>query len=108
MSINPVQVVPTGVQHVGPTPKLRQTPSSTNSRDPVKMEAARTKDAPTAAPFPETEVKVHPDNSTGVQVLVYQFLNTKSGSVVYQIPSEQLLGLMKTIQQQLQRLGSKG
>ena len=107
VGINPVQVVSSGVQTADPAPKLRQTASSTNLRDPVKMEATRTRDTPTAAPFPQTEVKVHPDNSTGVQILVYQFLNAKSGTVVYQIPSEQLLGLMKTIQQQLQRLGSK-
>ena len=56
--------------------------------------------------MPQTEVKVHPDSSTGTQVLIYEFLDSESGSVVYQIPSQQILGLMKAIQQQLERLTS--
>ncbi len=104
MGIDPVQIVSSVIQNLSSQPR---------SSSPDLQRSSNPEPSPTTAthvfsPIPQTEVKVHRDNSTGAQVLIYEFRNSQFGSLVYQIPSEQILGLMKTIQQQLHRLTSNG
>ena len=50
---------------------------------------------------------MHSDTSMGLPMAVYQFVDSKSGSVVLQIPSEQMLKLAQDIQQRLQQIEDK-
>jgi hypothetical protein len=52
----------------------------------------------TATPVPQDEVKVQWDTSD--QTVVYQFVN-QQGSLVLQVPSEQMLNLARQISQEL-------
>lgn len=104
MGIDPVQIVSSVIQNL--SSQLRS--SSPDLQRSSKLESSPSTGTQASSPIAQTEVKVHPDNSTGAQVLIYEFRNSKSGSLVYQIPSEQILGLMRTIQQQLHRLTSQG
>jgi len=56
---------------------------------------------------PEEVVQVHSDTSTGSQILVFDFVDSKSGSLIFQIPSEQMLNLVQDIRQRLQRMADK-
>jgi hypothetical protein len=54
--------------------------------------------APAAAAVPQDEVKVQWDNPD--QTVIYQFVN-QHGSLILQVPSEQVLNLSRDISQEL-------
>jgi len=54
---------------------------------------------------PTEEVEMQRDPPTGEPL--YQFIDRRSGSLILQIPSEQMLNFMREIQQQWQQLTSK-
>jgi hypothetical protein len=54
---------------------------------------------------PTEEVEMQRDPPTGEPV--YQFIDRRSGSLILQIPSEQMLNFIREVQQQWQQLTSK-
>jgi hypothetical protein len=63
---------------------------------------------PSPAVDPQEVVKVHSDDSTGMPIMVYQFVDSKSNSVILQVPSEQMLSLVQEIRQRLSEIASQG
>jgi hypothetical protein len=61
-------------------------------------EISRSQNAPPVAASPQDEVKVQWDKQD--QVVIYQFVN-QQGSLILQVPSEQLLSLARQISQEL-------
>ena len=61
-------------------------------------ETQHSRNVPFAAASPEDEVKVQWDQSD--QVVVYQFIN-QQGSLILQVPSEQMLNIARDISQEL-------
>lgn len=53
--------------------------------------------------FPEDEVQVQFDKPMKDDILIYQFLNERSGAVVMQVPSTQVLNVIHQIQNELQQ-----
>lgn len=51
---------------------------------------------------PEDEVKVQWDNPMADNIEIYQFLNQRSGNLILQLPSEQVLSVVHGIQEQFQ------
>jgi hypothetical protein len=51
--------------------------------------------------FPEHDVKVQFDQSMNDGILIYQFLDKQSGSLVMQLPSTQMLSVVHEIQNEL-------
>ena len=103
MGINPVQVVAVGAE----TPRSGSRPSHApdpNLQAHPKVERDETVATLSPTAIRQTEVRVHSDTSTGQSVLIHQFVDSRSGSLVFQVPSEQILGLMQAIQRQLERL----
>jgi hypothetical protein len=109
MSIDPVQFVPVQpVELAFPDKTKAQSapPSPGSTAGSVPNE--ETPDFPPAAEpdfVPSEEVKVQRDYPTGQQV--YQFIDRRSGILVLQIPSEQMLNFIHEVQQEWQQLTSK-
>ena len=106
MSIGPIQII-LPVAEDQPVRGGRQTQLSTG--DPAaepspKPETSANQDTAASASAPQEEVKVQRDMATGEHV--YQFIDGKSGSVILQIPTEQILDFIREIQQQQARLAS--
>ncbi len=109
MSIDPVQFGPT-------EPVERSLPAKTTAqgsptlRSPSvgigsKPETWITQSAPEPDFIPSEEVKLQRDLPTGEQV--YQFIDRRSGVLILQIPSEQMLNFIHEVQQEWQQLTSK-
>ena len=49
---------------------------------------------------------MHSDTSTGSSIMVYEFVDSRSGSLVFQIPSAQMLNLVQDIRQRLERMAA--
>jgi hypothetical protein len=58
------------------------------------------------ASVPEDVVKVHTDTSTGQQIMVYEFVDPRSGAAIFQIPSKQMLSLVQGIRERLQQMAA--
>lgn len=95
MRIEPVQVAANQLQPQADTPKER-VPAET--RPFVESSFSATK--PNSAPLdmPRYDVTVHYDEN---QVLVTKFIDQKSGEVVQQIPPDQVLKIIASIQELL-------
>jgi len=106
MNIGPTQIVPVAaeVQTSESTPQpARSTPSL---GDRAEVGPSETKTPEPAASVGDEVVEVHSDTSTGSPILVYEFMDSRSGSLVYQIPSAQMLHLVQDIRQRLQRMAA--
>jgi hypothetical protein len=57
--------------------------------------------------FPEDEVTVQFDKPMNDDILIYQFLDKQSGSLILQVPSTQVLGVAHEIQNELQEQSSE-
>ena len=106
MNIGPTQIVPVGAesqtsedtqQPVRPTPSLGDHP---------KAEPVESQNSEPVASVGDEVVQVHSDTSTGSAILVYEFVDSKSGSLVFQIPSAQMLNLVQDIRQRLQKMAA--
>jgi hypothetical protein len=53
--------------------------------------------------FPEDDVQVQFDRPMNDDILIYQFLNKRSGDLVRQVPSTQVLNVIHQIQNELQQ-----
>lgn len=109
MNIGPTQIAAVTADHPAPTGTDR---SAATAPSPASDDVPKTGSgeagisaAPTLAP--DAVVNVHPDTSTGQQILVYEFVNPKSGALIFQIPSEQMLNLVQVIRQRLQQMAAK-
>jgi hypothetical protein len=71
-------------------------PPSTTPRPPVT--------SPVPTPEPRDEVKLQWDSNNGV---IIKFTDTRSGDVVRQIPSEQVLSVVRFIREMLQAEGAR-
>jgi FlaG protein len=96
MRIDPVQVVASEVQAPMEKPKERA------AAEPRLVEASRAPAinhdlVPAAAP--KYEVTVQFDHN---QIMITKFIDQKSGELVQQIPSEQVMKIIESIQQLLQ------
>jgi len=106
MNIGPTQIVPVAAEiqaSESTHPPAQPTPSL---GDGAELEPSETQ---TPAPVPsvgDEVVKVHSDTSTGSPILVYEYVDSRSGSLVFQIPSEQMLNLVQDIRQRLQRMAA--
>ena len=58
--------------------------------------------------MPEAVVKMHTDTSTGQPIFVYEYVDSRSDSVILQIPSEQMLSLVQEIRQRLKDVNFTG
>ena len=54
---------------------------------------------------PAEEIKLQRDSSTGRQI--YQFIDSKSGLLILQIPSEQMLNFIHEVQQEWEHLTAR-
>lgn len=101
MNINPVQFV----RDVGEYPQgdqsLGQPRPAPVSADVPKLETSDTAKFTSPAASAPQVVKVHSDNSTEPPILVYEFVDSRSDSVIVQIPSEQMISLVQEIRQRL-------
>ena len=107
MNIGPTQIVPVAAEGSTarePTQPARTTPSSGQGSAPERDD---TQDHVSLASMPDVVVKMHSDTSMGLPMTIYQFVDSKSGSVVLQIPSEQMLKLVQDIRQRLQQMQDK-
>lgn len=108
MSIGPIQIVPVVAE--GSTARETAQPARTapSSGGGSTVESSGTQSQVSLASVAEEEVvEVHSDTSMGLPLPVYQFVDSRSGSVVLQIPSEQMLKLVQDIRQRLQQMEAK-
>lgn len=104
MAALPVQFVPP-VAEDETLPRRTSVPSQTTlGRDPNAENSTALANSSGLLPSPE-EVEVHYDTAAAQDIPVYHFLDRRSGELVVQIPSEQMLNLIHSIQQQLLRMG---
>jgi len=104
MNIGPTQIVPVGAgsqTSEDTQPPARPTPSL---GDRPKAESVESQNPEPLASAGDEVVQVHSDTSTGSPILVYEFVDSRSGSLVFQIPSAQMLNLVQDIRQRLQRM----
>ncbi len=104
MSVSPIQIAP--VVAGGSTARETTQParSAPGLGEGSTAESVGTQLQVSLASVPEEVVEVHSDTSMGLPIAVYQFVDPKSGSVVLQIPSEQMLKLVQDIRQRLQQI----
>src|SRR6266700_7069797 len=108
MNIGPTQTVPVVAENQGSESGPRKPAASTPSLGNLpKLERSEMRNCEPAASVSHEVVKVHSDTSTGSPILVYEFMDSRSGSVVFQIPSDQMLNLVQDIRQRLQRMAAK-
>lgn len=109
MSVDPLQPNTAGVQHQAPDKKVHAAspPLSAASGGAPKEETATTQSAVNPPLIPEHEFKVQLDSSTD-DIMVYQILDTKSGALVLQVPSAEVLSSIHQSQELLQRIASRG
>lgn len=104
---------------MNPTP-AQIGPVLADAPDPAQPRPVARTSAPESAPVPKQEsdsgepdavsiaepqevVNVHTDTSTGEKILVYDFVDSQSGELIYQIPSQQMLDLARAIEQRFEQ-----
>ena len=106
MSVGPVQHSPNVVDAQESANQVRpaQPRGSSSGNQPVR-EVAKPQSFSPVPPIVEDEVKLQWDSSDGVRI--YQFVDQKSGVLILQIPSEEVLkvgrGIQESLQESLQR-----
>jgi hypothetical protein len=108
MSVGPVQPGSAEVEPQTPEKKVRAAPTPTPARsgNSPKAETAETPNSPTPFSTPEHEVKVQSDTPPD-ELMIYQVLDKKSGVLVLQVPSAEVLSGIHQTQEQ-QRIAAKG
>jgi hypothetical protein len=109
MSVDPMQATSAGGE--------RQTPEKTEHPAPPPLSSApgnapkeeiATAQSGAASPLiPEHEFKVQLDSATD-DIMVYRVLDTKSGALVFQVPSAEVLSGIHQSQELLQQIASRG
>lgn len=107
MSIGPTQIVPMTAEGSAAREATQPARPAPSSGQDSTAESDSTQNHVPLASMPEEVVEVHSDTSMGLPMPVYQFVDSKSGSVVLQIPSEQMLKLVQDIRQRLQQMEAK-
>ncbi len=107
MNIGPTQIVPVATE--GSTARETTQPARTtpSSGEGSPGENDSTQNQVSLASMPQEVVEVHSETSMGLPLPVYQFVDSKSGSVILQIPSDQMLKLVQDIRQRLQQMQVK-
>jgi hypothetical protein len=106
MSINPAQGIGASEAYLADAGFHRERPSSSpktaqpGSGNLPKQEIRAPQRAPAPIEMPQDEVQVQRDNETNGAIVV-KYLD-HSGSVILQVPSSQVLGLMRAIDQDFQ------
>ena len=91
-------------QSSGATPVDQPLEKKTASSPAKEIIQTETKsELPPLPQFPEDEVKVQFDKPMNDDILIYQFLDKQSGSLVMQFPTTQVLGVAHEIQEELQQ-----
>ena len=103
MNINPAQLVRDLPDYPQPDQAAPQPRPAPVAGDVPKVETTDTFAQRPSIPAAQQVVKVHSDNSTEPPILVYEFVDSRSNSVIVQIPSEQMLSLVQDIRQRLHR-----
>jgi hypothetical protein len=106
MNIGPTQLVPVAGSQTSESMRSPARPAPSPG-DPPKAEGRPIGNGEPALSLSHEVVKVHSDTSTGSPILVYEFVDSISGSLVFQIPSDQMLNLVQDIRQRLQRMAAK-
>ncbi len=101
MHINPAQLVPDLPEYPQPGQTARQPSPAPVSGDVPRQESPDTLTQRSPVTASQQVVKVHSDNSTEPPILVYEFVDSRSNSVIVQIPSQQMLSLVQDIRQRL-------
>jgi hypothetical protein len=108
MNIGPTQTVPVVAEDRSSDSSTRKiTPARPSLEDHPAMGPSLRRNIESGLSIPAEVVKVHSDTSSGSPILVYEFVDAKSGSLVFQIPSDQMLSLVQDIRQRLQRMAAK-
>jgi hypothetical protein len=109
MSVDPVQATSAGVERQTPEIKVHAAPPplSAASGNAPKAETATTQSGAATLLIPEHEFKVQLDSATD-NIMVYQVLDTKSGALVFQVPSAEVLSGIHQSQELLQQIASRG
>jgi hypothetical protein len=104
MNVDPVQAFSAGIERQTPEKKAYIAPAQQRSAsgNAPKAEVAKTENESTPPLIPEHEVKVQLDTSAN-DVMVYQVLNKKSGSLVLQVPSAEEIRHIQETQELLRR-----
>jgi len=108
MSVGPVRPGSVGPEPPSPDKKV---PLPANSASAVaektaNVETASAQNSPIVPLFPEHEVKVQDDSSTD-NVLVYRTVDKKSGDLVVQVPSAEVLKELQENQELVKQLASR-
>lgn len=103
MNLNPAQLVRDLPDYPQPDQAAPQPRPAPVAGELPKVESADTFAQRPSGPAMQQVVKVHSDNSTEPPILVYEFVDSRSDSVIVQIPSEQMLSLVQDIRQRLHR-----
>jgi hypothetical protein len=105
MNIGPTQSFPAVAEKGSSARKAAPGTSSLGDRPTAGPNEAANRES---LPSESLEVvKVHSDTSSGSPILVYDFVDSRTGSLVFQIPSDQMLNLVQDIRQRLQRMTAK-
>jgi hypothetical protein len=103
MTIGPVGSSPPFPEPPSPETQVRSDQARPRSRTESvpAQENAKPKNTTPVPAIPEDEVKVQWDTPMSDYIVIYQFLNQQSGSLILQEPSEQMLSVIHQIQELL-------
>lgn len=106
MNIGPTQIVPAMAGNQTSESTRQPAQSTPNPANRPRVEPNEIRNRELAISVADEVVKVHADTSTGSSILVYEFVDSRSGSLVFQIPSAQMLKLVQDIRQRLERMAA--
>jgi len=106
MNIGPTQTVAVAEDRSSEKPR-KHAPRPPSLGNSPKVEPVTLPNREASSAIPHEVVKVHSDTSTGSPIQVYEFVDARSGSVVFQIPSDQMLNLVQDIRQRLQQMAAR-
>jgi hypothetical protein len=98
MSVGPVQPPGSTIDR-NPGEKLRAAPPRPVSENRPAPETAKLKSGPPVPSIPEDEVEVQWDNQIKDE-MIYQFRDGRSGALVLQVPSEEVLNVAHGIDEE--------
>ena len=81
--------------------------AQTNQGNSQNQQNLKVKNDTPLPQIPEDEVKVQWDTPMTDRIEIYQFVNQQSGSLIIQVPSEEVLGLAHDIQSELAQDASR-
>jgi len=115
MSINPAQAIgstadlpsaiPEDRLHSNPNSRVSPSPAPTTSGTEPTREVLDKHKASASAEVPQDEVQVQRDNASNGQIVI-RYMD-RSGQVILQVPSSQVLGLARAIERALQDQAQK-